>query len=138
MNIHSKPKLMKSSIYTRAITLISVLLFSIVTCHAQNDAAKELVGTWTKTINSRTITFVMTSDLKYEVEFAGDEEIDVLGSYVIEKNQITFTDEGGEYGSDTSGVYEFKVSESSVIFTAVDDPANGRRMLVAGEWTKAP
>ena len=71
------------------------------------------------------------------MEFAGDEEIDVYGSYEISGNQITFTDEGGDYSSDSSGTYEFKVADASISFTNVDDPVNGRSMLLEGTWSKA-
>ena len=71
------------------------------------------------------------------MEFAGDDEIDVYDSYVISGKQITFTDEGGAYSSDSSGVYEFKVSDTSISFTNVDDPVDGRRMLLEGTWSKA-
>ena len=116
---------------------MAALLFSVLTCYGQNDASDQVVGKWTKELNERTFTFTLTSDKKYQVEFAGDDEIDVYGSYEVSGKQITFTDEGGEYSSDTSGVYEFKVSDTSITFTNVDDPVNGRSMLVEGTWSKA-
>ncbi len=74
---------------------------------------------------------------KYQVEFAGDSEIDVWGSYVIDGMQITFNDEGGEYGSDVAGVYEFEATETSLTFSVVDDPVYGRSILLDGSWSKA-
>jgi len=97
-----------------------------------------VVGKWAKYINGRTMTFVLSSDNKYQVEFAGDEETDVWGSYEILGDQITFNDEGGEYSADVAGVYTFEVDDTSLTFTAVNDPVTGRSMLVAGSWTKIP
>ena len=128
---------MKSTIYTRTLLLATALLFSVLTCIGQNAPSDQVVGTWTKELNGRTFTFTLTADKKYQVEFAGDEAIDVYGSYVISGMQITFTDEGGDYSSGSSGVYEFKVSDTSIIFTNVDDPVDGRSMLVEGSWTKS-
>jgi len=128
---------MKSTIYTRTLLLAIALFFSVLTCVGQNAPSDQVVGKWIKELNGRTFTFNLTSDNKYQVEFAGDEAVDVYGSYVISGMQITFTDEGGDYSSDSSGVYEFEVSDTSITFTNVDDPVNGRSMLVEGTWTKA-
>jgi len=103
----------------------------------QNAPSDQVVGEWTKELNGRTLTFTLTADKKYQVEFAGDEEVDVFGSYVISGKQITFTDEGGDYSSDSSGTYEFEVSDTSLTYTNVDDPVSGRSMLVEGAWSKS-
>ncbi len=71
------------------------------------------------------------------MEFAGDSEIDVWGSYEIDGMQITFNDEGGEYGADVAGVYEFKATETSLTFSVVDDPVYGRSILMDDNWSKA-
>ncbi|MCK5068802.1 MAG: hypothetical protein KAR16_15235 [Bacteroidales bacterium] len=128
---------MKSAIFTRTLLLITALLFSILTCYGQNDTSEPVVGKWTKLFNERSVTFTISSDNKYQVEFAGDAEIDVWGSYVISGTQITFNDEGGDYSSDEAGVYEFKVSDTSLTFTQVDDPVYGRSILLEGSWSKA-
>jgi hypothetical protein len=128
---------MKSIIYLRTLLPIAALLFSITTCFGQDDPAQQLVGKWTKSNQGSTISFVMTSELKYEVDFTGDSGAEVIGSFKVSDNMVTFTDEGGDYGSDTSGKYEFKLGDGSVTFTEVDDPADGRRMVVEGTWSKA-
>ena len=109
----------------------------MVTCYGQDEPSEQLVGKWTKSMNETTASFAISSDQKYEVEFSGDDEVDVYGSYVIAGSKITFSDEGGQYSSDEPGVYEFKVEDSSLKFTIVDDPVYGRSMLVEGTWTKA-
>ena len=70
------------------------------------------------------------------MRFTGGEEADVWGSYEITGNQITFTDEGGDYNSDSSGVYKFESGDASLTFTTVDDPVDGRNMIVEGSWSK--
>ena len=137
MKINYNLSAMKSNIYTRTLLVAAVLLFSVLTCYGQNDPSDQVVGKWIKESNGRTITLTLTFDKKVEVEFAGDDEIDVYGSYEISEKQITFTDEGGQYSSDSSGTYEFKVSDTSISFTIVDDPVNGRSMLLEGTWSKA-
>jgi len=135
--LYGKSSDMKSTIYTRSLLLIAALFFTVLTCMGQNAPSDQVVGEWTKELNGRTLTFTLTADKKYQVEFAGDEEVDVFGSYVISGKQITFTDEGGDYSSDSSGTYEFEVSDTSLTYTNVDDPVSGRSMLVEGAWSKS-
>jgi hypothetical protein len=127
----------KSAIISRTLLLTTAFLFSILVCNGQDGSSDQVVGTWTKTFNERSVSFTISSDHKFQVEFAGDSEIDVWGSYEIDGMQITFNDEGGEYGSDVPGVYEFKVSETSLTFSVVDDPVYGRSILMDGSWSKA-
>jgi len=128
---------MKSSYSIRTLLVITSFLLSTVTIEGKDPSSDPLVGTWTKSSNERTITFTIKSDNKYTVEFIGDAEIDVNGSYVISGTQVTFTDDAGDYSTAVPGVYEFEVSETSVKFTTVNDPAQGRSMLVEGDWLKA-
>jgi hypothetical protein len=128
---------MRLAIFSRTFFLASAFLFSVLTVMGQDDSAALLKGSWTKSANGGTVTITFLPDYKWEVNFTGKEEPDVYGKYVISGTQITFTDEGGDYSSDSSGSYEFEVDDSSLQFTKVDDPVNGRSMLVAGSWTKA-
>ncbi len=127
---------MKSAILTRTLFAITALLFSTMTCNGKDDPSVSVVGKWTKLFNGRTVTFAISSDNKFQVEFIDDAEIDVWGSYVISGTQITFSDEGGAYSSDEAGVYEFVVSDTALKLTIVLDPVYGRSMLVEGSWSK--
>lgn len=128
---------MNPSILKRTFLVIPAFLLSILTCAAQDDPSDALTGTWTKKLNQRAITIKINSDHTYQVEFAGDAEIDVFGSCEISGTQVTFNDEGGEYGADVPGTYEFKVNGTTVTFTEVDDPVYGRRSLLEGNWSKS-
>jgi len=128
---------MNSAYSFRTLLAIIALLFSILTCDGKDPSSDPLVGTWTKSFNERAITFTIKSDHTYTVEFVGDTEIDVKGSYVISGSQITFNDDAGDYSSAEPGVYEFEVSETSVKYTKVNDPTQGRSALVEGNWAKA-
>ena len=128
---------MNSAYSFRTLLVITSFLLSTMTIDAKDPSSDPLVGTWTKSSNERTITFTIKSDHTYTVEFVGDAEIDVKGSYVISGTQVTFNDDAGDYSTSVPGVYEFEVSETSVKFTTVNDPAQGRSMLVEGNWSKA-
>lgn len=128
---------MKLTGFSRTFLVASALLFSIVTCMGQDKPSDQLEGTWIKSVNGGTVTFTISPEQKWEVEFTGGDEADVYGTYVISGTQITFTDKGGVYSSDASGTYEFKVDDPSLTFTKVNDPVDGRSMLVAGNWAKA-
>jgi len=128
---------MKSVYSFKTLLTIAVFLLSMVAIDGKNPSSDPLVGTWIKTNNERTITFTIKSDQSYTVEFVGDKEIDVKGSYEISESQITFNDDAGDHSSPEPGVYEFEVKDSSVKFTKVNDPAYGRSMLVEGSWSRA-
>lgn len=128
---------MKSAYSFRTLLVISAFLLSTVIVDGKDPSSDPLVGVWTKSSHERTITFSIESDHTYTVEFVGDAELDVKGSYVISGTQITFNDDPGDYSSVEPGLYEFEVSETSVKFTKVNDPAQGRSMLVEGSWSKS-
>ena len=128
---------MKSTLFSRTLILAAALLFSLLGCLAQSDPANQLVGTWTKDFGQGSATLTLSSDNKTQVEFTGDDVLDVWGSYKISGTKITLTDEGGEYSSGQSGVYTFKVSENALTLTIEDDPVYGRSVLVEGTWTRA-
>jgi hypothetical protein len=127
---------MKTSIFFRTILIAWAMVFTVLACYGQEEATKKLVGTWVKTVDMQKITFTIKEGNKTQVEFTGDDVVDVYSSYKISGKQITFNDEAGEYAADVPGVYEFEVSESSLTLYAVDDPVMGRSMLVEGTWSK--
>jgi hypothetical protein len=131
------PTIMKALHTLKSLLAIFALLFIILNSYAQDEPSNQWVGTWTKSMNEASVQFMISSDNTWEVEFTGDDEADVYGTYQISGNQITLTDKGGEYSSDSSGDYVFQVDNDSLKFTTVDDPVDGRRMLVAGTWTLA-
>lgn len=131
-----KSQKMKATFLTRTILLAGAFIFIVLTCSGQDDPP-EVVATWTKSTNMGSVTLVVKPDQTWEVKFTGGEDPDVFGSYTISGKQITFTDEGGDYSSDTSGVYEFTLGDGSITFKKIDDPSEGRSTLVIGEWSKA-
>jgi hypothetical protein len=128
---------MKPKTIPKSLFLASALLFFLLSCTGQDDPGKQVVGTWVKHLETNTVTLSLSAENKSEVEFNGDDIIDVYGSYEISGTQITFHDEGGEFSSGTSGVYEFTLGDNSITFTKVDDPVDGRSMVVGGTWSKA-
>jgi hypothetical protein len=126
---------MKPVIINKALLATVTIILSVLTCFGQYNPS-DLPGIWGKQINGRTMTLTILADNKYQVEFAGDEETDVWGSYELTGHQITLNDDGGDYSADVPGVYEFDVSDTSITFTEVNDPITGRSMLMEGTWTK--
>jgi hypothetical protein len=129
--------MMKLTIISRTLLGTGLLFFFALMCNGQDVPSDQLAGKWTKQVNGRTASIDLISDHTYQVEFAGDEGVDVTGSWTITGKQITFKDEGGAYSSGTSGKYEFTLSGTSLTFKKVDDPVTGRSMLVEGNWSKA-
>jgi hypothetical protein len=128
---------MKPAILKRTLLGYSALIFSVLICYGQDQPADPLTGIWTKSLNGRSVTFTIAADLTYQVEFIGDAEVDVYGSYEVSGSRITFTDEGGDYAAkDAPGVYAFQVEDNSLIFKEFDDPLPGRKILLLGQWSK--
>jgi len=128
---------MKPAIISRSLLGTALLFFFVLMCNGQDDPSAQMVGKWTKSVNGRTASINLLSDHTYQVEFAGDEGVDVTGSWMISGPQITFKDEGGPYSSGTSGTYEFKLDGTTVTYKKVNDPVDGRSVLVEGSWSKA-
>jgi len=108
----------------------------MLSCEKDDDSDSPITGDWSKVIIDRTCTLKITSDNKFETEFIDDASTDVWGSLTISGNQITINDEGGEYMSDVPGEYTFVVAGNILTFVEVDDPEEGRRVLMEGTWTK--
>jgi hypothetical protein len=128
---------MKPAIISKTFLGTAILFFFVLMCNGQDDPSGQLVGKWTKSMNGRTASINLISDHTFQAEFAGDEAVDVTGSWVISGSQITFKDEGGVSSSDTSGTYEFKLDGATVTFKKVDDPLMNRSILLEGNWSKA-
>lgn len=106
-----------------------------------------LVGTWTALeISGRVATLKFLSGGLFEVEFRGDEGIEVAGRYQVVNNELIVTDEGGvaaclapEY---RPGRYSFTIRNEELTLDAVKDDCEGRvtilerRAAVKRTWTK--
>ena len=125
---------MKNFKLNKALFILTVIILSPLACIGQEATSDQLVGKWVKQLNDITVTFTISAELTYEVEFAGDEKADVWGSCTVSGTQVTFHDKGGEYAADVPGVYEFKLEYDSLMLKKVNDPVGGRSMLVGGSW----
>jgi hypothetical protein len=116
--------------------------------HAQaRQDGRALIGTWTAPeISGRVATLKFLSGGLFEVEFRGDEGIEVAGRFEVVNNELTITDEGGvaaclapEY---RPGRYLFTIRNEELTLDAVKDDCDGRvtilerRAAVKRTWTK--
>lgn len=132
-----KAYIMKRVLILRALLAVTALLISITLCFGQEDPSDLMAGTWTKPMGERAIKFTLKADHTYQVDFAGDDGIDVYGRFEISGSQITFNDEGGDYSADVPGSYNFEVDDITLKLSVADDPVNGRSMLMTGNWKRA-
>jgi hypothetical protein len=76
---------------------------------------------------------------KYTVTM--NDMVIVEGSYKLDKDEITFTDEKGPkagQGDEKTGSYKWKFEGGKLTFTKVKDANGGRdQALTGGVWTKA-
>jgi hypothetical protein len=129
---------MKAKNIPKTLLLGTALVFFAATARGQDQAADPVAGTWTKSVEGRTIHFTMSPDNTFQVKFTGGEDPDVWGSWKVSGTLLTVTDEGGEYGSNSSAQYEFEVGEDSLTLTVKFDPVDGRRELMRGTWNRVP
>ncbi len=119
---------------------VAVILFLLLTIQftiAAQDQDSPVVGKWKKHLNGATMTFVLDKDMNYTVDFEGDGNVEVRGTFKIDGNQITFNDKPGGYASPDPGIYNYKIENDKITFVIKEDPTVGRSGLLAGTWTKA-
>ena len=127
---------------------VGVVCGAVVRGHAQapQDGAA-LIGTWTSPEPSaRAATLTFRHGGIFEVEFLGDDGVEVSGRYQVVNNELRMTDEGGiaaclapEYGP---GRYSFRIRAGELALDAIKDECDGRVMLLERRaapkrtWTK--
>lgn len=100
------------------------------------DASK-LVGVWSGTSYSMEIL----SDMTYRASGTPNmASIDVNGTLQVSGCDVTIVDTSGQYACPSTdiGAYTFTATETTLSFTLVSDPCDGRRIpLTAGSLTKS-
>jgi hypothetical protein len=128
--------------------VVGVVCGAVSGIHAQaaQDGAA-LIGTWTAPEGSgRAATLKFLSGGLFEVEFRGDDGIEVSGRYKVVNNELIMTDEGGiaaclapEY---LPARYAFTIRTGELTLDALKDDCDGRvtmlerRAAVKRTWTK--
>lgn len=97
------------------------------------DLKKLIAGTWVREGTTVMITF--DEEGKYQVDFTGDGETNVWGTCEIKKETLIFNDEKGE-ASEFPGEYKWSLSENKLTFTLINDPSDGRSLLVPAVWSR--
>ena len=127
------------------ISFVNVALTPIRGQVRPDDPA--LVGSWTAVAPSgRTATLTFRAGGFFEIEFQGDETIDVFGRYEVAGNELRFVDENGvaacperEFGT---GRYSFRVRGGELELDLVQDRCDGRasilqrRVALRRAWTR--
>src|SRR6266702_1711943 len=121
-------------------------LVSGLSAQARPDASA-LLGTWTAPeLSGRLVTLKFLKGGIFEVEFRGDDGVEVAGRYEVVDNELRMTDEGGvaaclatEY---EPGRYLFIIRNGELRLDAIKDGCDGRatilerRAAVKRTWTK--
>jgi hypothetical protein len=114
-------------------TVICVALAIVRGQAAQADSA--LVGSWIATaLSGRAATLTFRAGGFFEIEFQGDETIDVFGRYQVAGNELRFVDENGvaacaepEFGA---GRYSFRIRGDELELDAIQDRCDGRAAIL--------
>jgi hypothetical protein len=94
-----------------------------------------LTGRWTAAdASGRPATLTFLAGGLFEIEFRGDDGLEVTGTYRIENNRLIFTDEGGiasclapEY---SPGTYLFTIRNGELTLDAIGDRCDGRALVL--------
>ena len=118
---------------------IQLLFFTFLFCGILNaresNTSNELQGKWVKMGHSGPVVLVFKSNGTVEVDFGGDQNIDVVTNYETSGNTITFNDKEGAMCPDP-GVYKFEKNNYYLSFDLKEDMCNGRIKMTMGYWTK--
>jgi hypothetical protein len=127
--------------------LVTTLVGIVVVCssaHAQARAAggpgtcdpAKLAGLW----GGARYSMEILGDFKYRASGTPNmASIDVNGSVAVDKCSVKIVDVSGVYACPTVDVgrYTFTVTDTTLTFTLVSDPCDGRRIpLTAGPLTR--
>jgi len=127
---------------------VGVVCGAVPGIHAQaRQDGSALIGTWTAPEGSgRVATLTFLRGGLFEVEFRGDDGIEVSGRYQVVNNELIMTDEGGVAACLAPGYlparYAFRIRTGELTLDALKDDCDGRvtmlerRAAVNRTWTK--
>ncbi len=126
--------------------VVGVGAVSGIHAQARPDGAA-LIGTWTAPEPSgRVATLTFLRGGLFEVEFRGDDGIEVSGRYQLVNNELIVTDEGGVAACLAPDYqparYAFTIRTGELTLDALKDDCDGRVMMlerraaVKRTWTK--
>ena len=125
---------------------VACLGASGVDAQARPDASA-LIGTWTASeASGRIATLTFSKGGVFEIEFRGDEVVDVSGHYQVVNGDLTVTDENGLAACVAPdfrpGRYAFTIRDGDLALDAIQDDCDGRAIVLQRRgaakrtWTK--
>ena len=115
-----------------------VALASLVGHGPAGEEGKALKGTFGLTFMKDKWTLTFDGDKQYTLKRKAD--VVVAGIYAIDKDVIRFNDQSGPLASEKGvrGKYRWKLFNSKLTFTRIDDDVEGRVALLTKEpWVEA-
>jgi tetratricopeptide (TPR) repeat protein len=97
-----------------------------------------LQATWIKMFGfpqGRTLILTLRHDMTFSIQVMLDENPEVVGTYTVQGNRISFTDLEGMFAckeEEGEGVYEFEFHEEYLSLSLVQDSCKGRRNALLG------
>jgi len=113
------------------------VLGSLIVPGSAGEDAKALKGTFGITFMSEKWTITFDGERKFTLRINGD--LMVEGVYQVNKDKITFNDQGGPLKSDQNspGTYKWRLLGERLTFTLVKDPVEDRvTALTNGPWSE--
>jgi hypothetical protein len=132
----------------RVTTVVLVMLFLLVSATRGADekgTKKQLAGTWTRTVDERTITFTFKGDTLHAVLRNGDNTTEVDANYGLSHDGVLFgriskvKKEGGDGPSEGDLFsFRFKIDNQTLMVSELKTPNDSAeaKELVQGEYHK--
>lgn len=99
----------------------------------KTPATNDIVNTWSRTIDTISVSLIFKSDNSYSVNALG--VIIESGTYTKTTSTVTVTATFGDCSTFT-GNYNYIISGSNIIFIQVNDGCDKRILAFPGNWTK--
>ncbi|WP_163717090.1 tetratricopeptide repeat protein [Mangrovibacterium lignilyticum] len=123
---------MKKSIST--IVLMVSLILTANSTFAQFSTST-ISGTWLRMGHDGPVRLHFTADNEVEVDFGNDQFVDVVSSYELSNDTISFRDQEGAT-CPQPGTYKIYRTDDYLAFDLIDDNCGGRLKMTMGFWVK--
>ena len=98
--------------------------------------SNDLIGKWSLDTGQGPIVVEFKSDNSYEVDLGNDGQIDIIGDYKLNGNQVIINDRPGDTSCEEEGIYSFSVEGNTLTMKKVKDDCPNRGSSEAMVMTK--
>jgi tetratricopeptide (TPR) repeat protein len=95
----------------------------------------DIIGTWVRMGPAGPVSLHFKTNGMVDGDFGNDQTIEITSAYIIEGDQITFTDREGVTCPE-AGIYRMHVTDYYMAFDLIEDNCPGRLRSTMGFWVR--